>query len=215
MPSGQNSLKISRFRSLERIIIRRHHSVPDRVDLSQILRQNLNIGGMANGAIAQCSVEPDITRHARGMHRLGIVVATPIAVAGLIMAGDAFLDRQADIAADEASLALAAESRPKPLPLLPPGFVIDAPVSPKPNALEQFDSRPWEKDPIISTQTGPWQKYRAVDHDPFAPSLKTKRPMQYFAMSLLVLGLAAACYVAVRSVGWVIDGFSRVSDGQK
>ena len=139
-----------------------------------------------------------MSRISRGMHRLSVVIAAPIAVAGLVMAGDAFLDRRADIASDEIRVALAEDAKAKALPAVPPGFVLD--------------KEPWKKDPIVAPAPGPWLKYKAVDYDPFAPELTTKRPIQYFAMSLLVLALSAISYLAIRSIGWVADGFSRDPD---
>jgi hypothetical protein len=142
-----------------------------------------------------------MSRISRGMHRLGVVIAAPIAVAGLVMAGDALLDRRADIASDEIRAALAVDARAKALPPLPQGFVLD--------------KEPWKKDPIAAPSPGPSLKYRPVDYDPFAPELMTKNPIQYFAMSLLVLALSVVSYLAFRSIGWVADGFSRDPDLKK
>lgn len=90
------------------------------------------------------------------------------------MAGDAFLERRADIAADNTRIALAVEARTRAVPTLPPGFVLD--------------NEPWRSDPIVTEQM-------------------TKTPIQYFAMSLLVLALSVTSYLAIRSIGWVLDGF--------
>jgi hypothetical protein len=148
-----------------------------------------------------------MSRISQGFHRIGIVVGAPIAIVAVILAGVAYQERSADIASDEIRAALA-DARAKAKATLPPGFVLDDERVPrsvnKPNKYEQLE-RGASPPPV-----GPSTKYQPVDFDPFAveePS--AKQFYEYFSVSLLTLAFSIVSYLAIRSIGWIIDGFTR------
>lgn len=155
-----------------------------------------------------------MSRISRGFHRLAIVVAAPIVMAAVWMAGAATLERNADVASDSIRASLAADARAAAKAKLPPGFVLTDEISPKPNNFDKFGKEPSAKDPAGTPTAGPWTEYKPLDHDPFAAGeARTKTLLQYFAMSLLTLAFATFMYLAIRSLGWIIQGFMRDPEG--
>ena len=162
-----------------------------------------------------------MSRVARGFHRLGIVIAVPIAGAAVAIATLAYQERRADVAAFESSAAQRQSATGKKIFEFRDDkgaiFQVEAPDQKSAAAgFERFKkSAPTALPPppgfVVDIEPGPWAGYPRATPNPFSDLIPEapKSFMQYFATSLLTLAVALATYLGIRSIGWVIEGFLR------
>jgi hypothetical protein len=160
----------------------------------------------------------------RGFHRLAVVIAVPVALAAIVMAGFAYQERSADVAAFDLSNAQrqAAASRrifefkdDKGVT-----FEVEAPDQATASAgFERFKKMAPNASPpppgyAIDSEPGPWAEFPKAISNTFSDQVpkQPKSFMQYFAVSLLTLVMAVIAYTSIRAIGWVIAGFMRDGD---
>ncbi|MGW9331598.1 hypothetical protein [Bosea sp. NPDC055594] len=165
-----------------------------------------------------------MNRIIRGFHRLAIVISAPVALAAILMAGLAYQERTSDVAAFDLSNAQRQAAASKKIFDFKDDkgvtFQVEAPDHAAAAAgFERFKKMAPNASPpppgyAIDSEPGPWAEFPKKISNTFA-DLVPKPPksfMQYFAVSLLTLAMAAAAYISIRAIGWVIAGFMR--DGE-
>lgn len=162
-----------------------------------------------------------MSRIARGFHRLAIVVASPIALAAVMMAGFAYQERRVDVSAFEQATAKRQANAAKKVFEFKDekGGVFEVEAVDQAAAAAGFERfkkmAPTAPPPpagfVIESEPGPWAKYPRARSNPFE-DLVPKPPksfLDYFGISALTLAASVLAYVAIRSVGWIIAGFMR------
>ena len=118
----------------------------------------------------------------RGFHRIGVVLAAPVLLVGLGLAGhEAWL---------QWSTKFPWENDP---------IVQQAPKKP-PNPFDQFDPPPVQKYVLPSDR----------DDFVFPSEIAAGHAIPYVAnytLAGLAIGVALALYVSARAIGWILDGF--------
>lgn len=162
-----------------------------------------------------------MNRISRGFHRLAVVVAVPMVLASLVMAGFGYQEyRVATAAFEQATAKREADSKKRIFEFKDErGGVFEVEAVDYETAaagFERFKKRAPTAPPppagfVIDSDPGPWAQFPRARRNPFE-DLIPKPPKgftEYFGNSIMALAAAILAYAAIRSLGWIIVGFMK------